>query len=330
MTDQKTVVSICCLVYNHEKYLRKCLDGFVMQKTNFIFEVLIHDDASTDRSPEIIREYTKRYPNLFKPIYQKENQHSKRIRISCTFQYPRAQGKYLALCEGDDYWTDPLKLQKQYDAMEANPEASFCAHRVRCVTETGERMEQTYPKDELNSYYSKDEWIRMMLKPRYPLHTSSYFFKTAIIKDKLDRMPSFYIKSPVGDVPLMLLAATEGSLIYIDEEMSCYRKGSIGSWTSRNTTEREIRVLNACSEMYREYNKYTDYEYSNYIDELLLENEYYSKLKQHEIKPLFSSRYKKVREKTGTKEKAFLLMSCLFPSLMDKYKEKKKRRKCRS
>ncbi len=118
-------VSICCLCYNHEPYLRKCLDGFVMQKTNFVFEVLIHDDASTDRSADIIHEYEAKYPEIIKPIYQTENQYSKGIGVTRVFQFPRSKGKYIAMCEGDDYWTDPYKLQMQFDYMENHNDVSM-------------------------------------------------------------------------------------------------------------------------------------------------------------------------------------------------------------
>ena len=114
------LVSICCITYNHAPYIRQCLDGFVMQKTNFTFEVLVHDDASTDDTADIIREYEARYPGIIKPIYQTENQYSQGVNVNRTYNYPRAHGKYIALCEGDDYWTDPLKLQKQVDFLEAN------------------------------------------------------------------------------------------------------------------------------------------------------------------------------------------------------------------
>lgn len=118
--DTKILVSIVCITYNHEAYIRQCLDGFMKQKTNFAFEVLIHDDASNDKTADIIREYEIKYPNIIRPIYQTENQYSKGISIGKTFLYPRAQGKYIAECEGDDYWTDPFKLQKQVDFLEAN------------------------------------------------------------------------------------------------------------------------------------------------------------------------------------------------------------------
>ena len=116
------LVSIRCLVYNHEPYLRQCLDGFVMHKTTFPFEAIVHDDASTDGSAAIIREYAEKYPNIIRPIYETENQYSKHdgslVHIMDAAMHPNS--KYIALCEGDDYWTAPNKLQLQVDIMEAD------------------------------------------------------------------------------------------------------------------------------------------------------------------------------------------------------------------
>ena len=127
MQEPKVMVSIICNVYNHEKYVREALESFVMQKTDFAYEVLVHDDASTDHSADIIREYEKQYPDIMKPIYQTVNQYSK-CSITRTYQVPRAKGKYIAFCEGDDFWNDPYKLQKQFDEMEKHPEIDMCAH----------------------------------------------------------------------------------------------------------------------------------------------------------------------------------------------------------
>lgn len=126
------MVSICVLSYNHEKYLRDCLDGIVMQKTSFPIEAWVHDDASTDSSADIIKEYQQKYPDIIKPILQKENQYSKlHGGILDTIVFPQCIGKYIALCEGDDYWTDPYKLQKQVAFMEAHPECSVSFHRCK-------------------------------------------------------------------------------------------------------------------------------------------------------------------------------------------------------
>ena len=123
------LVSINTLTYNHAPYIRQCLDGIMMQKTTFPFEVLIHDDASTDGTADIIREYEVRYPDIIKPIYQTENHYSKGFSINKEFMFPRIRGKYVAFCEGDDYWIDPLKLQKQIDFLESHPDYSICGGR---------------------------------------------------------------------------------------------------------------------------------------------------------------------------------------------------------
>ena len=114
------MVSIRCITYNHEPYIRKCLEGFVIQKTNFRFEAIVHDDASTDKTADIIREYEKKYPDIIKPIYEKENQYSKHDGSLQRIMNNACKGKYIAICEGDDYWTDPFKLQKQVDFLECH------------------------------------------------------------------------------------------------------------------------------------------------------------------------------------------------------------------
>lgn len=119
---ENPLVSIHCLVFNHGPYLKDAIEGFLMQETTFPFEILIHDDASTDNSASIIEEYASQYPGLIKPLYQKENQYSRGVDVTYDFQISRALGKYIAICEGDDYWTDPKKLHKQVAFLENNPD----------------------------------------------------------------------------------------------------------------------------------------------------------------------------------------------------------------
>ena len=133
---KEIVVSISCITYNHAPYIRQCLDGFMMQQTDFAYEVLIHDDASTDGTTEIIKEYETKYPDIIKPIYEEENQWVKGRKGSAVFNFPRAKGKYIALCEGDDYWTDPLKLQKQVDILEGNLNYSICCHKYQWLNDS--------------------------------------------------------------------------------------------------------------------------------------------------------------------------------------------------
>ncbi len=139
------LVSICCVTFNHEPYIRKCLDGFLMQKTTFPIEILIHDDASTDKTADIIREYEAKYPDLIFPIYETENKYSHGFETRMDFfNYNRARGKYIAYCEGDDYWTDPLKLQKQVDFLESHPDYSLCLHNFHDINSTTGQI--TYPR----------------------------------------------------------------------------------------------------------------------------------------------------------------------------------------
>lgn len=129
--NKSPLVSIICTAYNHEDYIKDALDGFVMQKTNFPFEIIVSDDASTDETALIINQYEKKYPELFKIYYHKENQYSKGIPFFANELIANARGKYIALCEGDDYWTDPYKLQKQVDYLENNKNFVFCIHKYK-------------------------------------------------------------------------------------------------------------------------------------------------------------------------------------------------------
>lgn len=129
MNETLPLVSICCVTYNHASFIRKCLDGFLMQETTFPVEILIHDDASTDGTDGVVREYARKYPDKIYPLYEKENKFSNGYAGKMDlFNYNRARGKYIAYCEGDDYWTDPLKLQKQVDFMESHSNCSVTFH----------------------------------------------------------------------------------------------------------------------------------------------------------------------------------------------------------
>ena len=119
------MVSICCLAYNQKSYIEKTIESFLAQKTSFDFEIIIHDDASSDGTQDIIKKYAEKYPYKIIPIFQEQNQYSKGVENSITFCYPRARGKYIALCEGDDYWCDESKLEKQVAIFEENPECTF-------------------------------------------------------------------------------------------------------------------------------------------------------------------------------------------------------------
>jgi len=210
MIDSQIMVSIICNAYNHEDYISDALEGFVMQKTNFKFEVLVHDDASTDNTANIIREYESRYPDLIKPIYQTENQYSKKRGLVAKIQFGRAVGKYIAFCEGDDYWTDPLKLQKQFDALEAHPEADMCTHAASGINARTNKKRIIAPAKN-NCILSLADVI---LGGGGYVATNSLFFR----KELIDDIPEFR-RFLMLDYTLQIQGAIRGGMVYLSNHM---------------------------------------------------------------------------------------------------------------
>lgn len=224
--DNAPLVSICCETYNHAKYIRQALDGFLSQKTDFSFEILIHDDASTDGTQSIIEEYYTRNPDLFKPIFQTENQHSKGISIWRKYQFPRAKGKYIALCEGDDYWTDPLKLQKQVDFLESHPDYSMCFHNAIVHYESSNK------KDHLFSQLETREYNEQELTSAWLGATASFVFRRTVYLSKYFEEYINSTKFIVGDYPLLLCCLRAGKIYALSDCMSVYRINP-GGWTQK-------------------------------------------------------------------------------------------------
>ena len=260
MQNDEIVVSICCMAYNHESYIRKCIDSFLMQKTDFRFEVIIHDDASTDNTAQIIKEYERKYPEIIKPIYQTENQFSKGVSIPYKYQYPVACGKYIALCEGDDFWTDELKLQKQVDFLERNEDCVLCGHAA-------------YYADN-DSMLSKDTFFSYGMGTRiistneiiagWVMATNSMVFK----KIALDTEAIPYKGDAFnGDYALMTYLSLKGKVFFMDELMSAYRVESIGSITYGWKQDRKKRVDadERLLAMLDRLNKYTNFVYEDSV-----------------------------------------------------------------
>ena len=189
------LVSVCCITYNHASFIRKCLDGFLMQQTDFPIEILIHDDCSTDGTTEIIKEYAAQYPDLIFPLYEEENQYQQgKAGEIDLYNYNRARGKYIAYCEGDDYWTDSLKLQKQVDFMESNPEYSVCWHRSKqYIIESGEFIEDNgskilHDKDgvdvNLDTYFSQWYTQPLTMVFRRDLYDNSWRKQYELYRDE--------------------------------------------------------------------------------------------------------------------------------------------------
>lgn len=222
ISDKKPLVSVVSITYNHEAYIRDCLEGFLMQKTDFPIEVIIHDDASTDHTADIIREYYEKRPDLFYLIIEKENQYYRKDILVPLFR--QAQGKYVALCEGDDYWIDPLKLQSQFDFMETHSGYSICFHNTIIKDMRNNQTRECYSKIP-DCDFSLDAII-LNIVPF--MKTASIFFRS----DLVSLIPEYQKGSPVGDFPLAICMANNGKAHYINRVMSVYRFCSAtGSWS---------------------------------------------------------------------------------------------------
>ncbi len=246
------MVSIICNTYNHENYIKDALDGFLMQRTNFVYEILVHDDASTDKTADIIRNYEKKYPNIIKPIYQTENQYSKGMGTVSKIQFSRVRGKYIALCEGDDFWTDSFKLQKQVDALEQHPEIDICAHKTAVVSaETKTILDYKAPENE-NTVISAEHVIA---GGGGFVATCSLVFRAGLN----ETVPEFRKTMPF-DYTLQIHGALRGGMIYLNENMASYRWLSKGSWSRRIAQTESVgnifseRVIQMLDVLDKEYN----------------------------------------------------------------------------
>ena len=309
-------VSIICNAYNHEKYIAKALQSFVMQKTDFAFEVLVHDDASTDNTAKIIKEYEEKYPDLIKAIYQTENQYSKGHGIVGKIQWGRAKGKYIAMCEGDDYWTDPLKLQKQYDALEAHPEVDICAHCCAVVNaKTNKLLQYLSPADE-RTILTVEQVIE---GDGGYVSTNSLMYRSKI-NENLPEFRKFY----TIDYTLQIYGALRGGMLYIPDCMGVYHYMVKGSWTSAqaNNKIRAKNHLKKVIDMLEILDKETDYKYTvqvtnviNYYElrYYLSDTDTYKKAKE----PKYRDSFKKL----AFKERLCVNLQLYFPWVLNIWKK---------
>ena len=196
-----------------------------MSNLFFPFEILIHDDASVDNTQNIIKNYELKHSDIIKPIYQKENQYSKGIGVSRVYQFPRAKGKYIAMCEGDDYWIDPYKLQKQVDFLETHPEYVFSFHDSIILNQrTGEKRMRIGDRQIENTVDLKS----LIIQNNIP--TASIVFRNFL---DYAQLPDWIGKISKGDYGLCVLLAEEGPGKYLPEAMSVYRIHEGGVWSSK-------------------------------------------------------------------------------------------------
>ena len=239
----KPLVTVFILTYNHAKYIRECLDSILFQIVNFEYEILIHDDASTDGTREILEEYKNKHPNLIKLLLEEKNRYSEGInKIIYERVIPFVRGKYITYTDGDDFWVDRKKLQKQFDYMESHNECSLCISNVVCINKEGKVIKDAYPLK--SGIISKKTVIN------YPrgsfIASSSTFFRF----DSYKKFERWRINYPVDDTPAFIQACFDGYIYKFKEKMSCYRRFSEGSWSSMMNDSNKrfvncVKILNS-------------------------------------------------------------------------------------
>lgn len=257
MAEKDIKVSICCLVYNQAQYVEDMLRGIFMQKVNFDYEVIIHDDASTDGTIEILKKYKEKYGDIIELLLEEENQYSKGVIISKNILYPCVKGKYMILLEGDDYWIYEGKLQAQYDLMEAHPEVSLCYHNA-LVYDEGRNMADLCICDQKTGYIS-DRDIICTTHGWYP--TASLFCRASYLLEQPDLLPA------TGDEGIRTYMACRGKLYFINQAWSVYRQYLEGSFNARYCENIEIaKTYNKkLLRYFISFNEYSDRRFEEYL-----------------------------------------------------------------
>ena len=249
MVGSDYMVDVLMPVYNHEKYLAQAIEGILMQKTNYKFRLVVGEDCSKDSSREILRKYAEANPGVVVPVYHEKNLGATGNGV---FLNQMAEAKYVAVCEGDDYWTDPYKLQKQVDFMEANPDFSMCFARVNVIDQSGQSMPNAFAEEIKDVSTIED----IIMAENTPVPVPTLLFRNVLPRP----MPDFYMNTTIGDAAMFLLLTDKGKAKFMDEKMAVYRQHSGGFTKSEFFKNNEYEI---CYRLYEEANVYFNYKYDD-------------------------------------------------------------------
>lgn len=265
MKQEQPLVSICCITYNHENYIREAIESFLMQKTTFPIEIIIHDDASTDKTAKIVKEYATKYPMIIIPIFQTKNQYSLGIKPWPNFVFPLARGKYIALCEGDDYWTDPFKLQKQVDFLVENDEYGLVHTKYEILQGDIKFTHELWKYDKLMSDFENYLFTG-------DIRTLTVLFRASFLDEIISFLnhPGMF-KAPMSDRSIFLLIAIKSKIYYINEVTGVYRilKSSASNYKSITKHVKFIRNTAQLNFFLLDYLKIVNTNYINYLHKRL-------------------------------------------------------------
>jgi len=241
------LVDVIMPVYNHEKFLAQAIESIMAQQTTFNYRLIIGEDCSKDRSREIAKEYAAKYPDkVFPQLHEKNLGASQNGAFLLNF----ASSKYIAICEGDDYWTDPTKLQQQVDFMEANPDFAFCFTTLDVIDDTGKKHPDFFPKITKDVYGMED------VVNAAQLYVS---MATILFRNVMPRpLPAFYVKYIIADNSILLLLSDKGKSKYLDINTAVYRLHGAGISKTNFFRENQYQMFYS---FFEEVNQYFNYKY---------------------------------------------------------------------
>lgn len=311
-------VSVVCITYNHAAFLEDALESFVNQETDFPFEVIVHDDCSTDGTTDILRKYAEKYPDIIVPVYEEENCYSRGVKIVQPLFVNYANGKYIAVCEGDDYWCDNKKLQKQFDYMEANPECSLMMHNGYILDVISGRKKLLNPYPDTGKVSAREVIVEGKTMPP----TASMFFKRSDIIE----MPEFFLNAGIGDRTRRMYLLNRGYVYYMIEPMCVYRinvSSSFGQLMKSDPVKRKA-ILDKMIKFLDGYEDYSNGKFHDEVDFVKSREYFLYHLRCGNRKKAYSTRY--YMETFSKKEKLMYIISSFVPEKLKNIIKKIKRK----
>lgn len=313
-------ITVVVMTYNHRDYIKQTLDSILSQNINVDFDILIHDDCSDDGTYQILLDYQNKHPKLIRIIRQE----SRRFMVEgfnmmiLNHVVPCINSKYVAYCDGDDYWIDNTKLQKQFDFMESHPDYSMCFHSAYQLRPNNDMSSKWFIKDE------GDIGLKDLINenPGIPVATSSLFAKSEIFKNFSDWRKSYSVE----DLPLYMTAAIEGKIHRLKDIMCVYRQFSVGSWSSQNKDDVK-RLIAHQYNLIKEakfFDEQTNYRYSTLVTNHIEGCEFRIAILKHDYKIVFSKKNKRFVKRLPKKEKLSLKLQYRLPRLYNLLHKKKK------
>lgn len=312
-------ITVIVMTYNHKEYIAKALDSIFSQKIKIDFDVLVHDDCSNDGTFEILQTYQNKYPGKIRVIHQETRKFPIEGFNMMIFNHvvPHISSKYVAYCDGDDYWCDDLKLQKQYDFMEKHPEYSMCFHCAYQLRPNNDMSSKWFIKDE------GDIGLQDLLndKPGIPVATSSLFVRSEVFKDFADWRKSYSIE----DLPLYMTASIAGKIHRLKDIMCVYRQFSVGSWSSQNVgnTDRLISHQQNLINGAKLFDEQTNYKFHDLVINHIEGCDYRIAMLKHDLKSVFLKKNRRFVRQLSKRDRLSLKLQYRLPYLYNLVHKKK-------